>query len=34
MTVDSDTGRIYAGRVPVVIERPSDPLATIKNWRG
>jgi pyruvate,orthophosphate dikinase len=33
MTVDSDSGCIYAGRVPVLIERPLEALATIKNWQ-
>ena len=33
MTVDSDSGCVYAGRVPVVIERPVEALATIEGWR-
>jgi pyruvate, orthophosphate dikinase len=33
LTVDSDGGRIYAGRLAVVIERPAELLATIKSWR-
>jgi pyruvate, orthophosphate dikinase len=34
LTVDSDSGHVYAGRVPVLIERPIEALATIKNWRA
>ena len=33
LTVDSDSGRIYAGRLAVVVERPVKALATIKGWR-
>jgi pyruvate, orthophosphate dikinase len=33
LTVDSDSGRIYAGRLAVVVERPVEALATIKGWR-
>jgi pyruvate,orthophosphate dikinase len=33
LTVDSDTGRIYAGRLAVVVERPVEALATIEGWR-
>ena len=33
MTVDSDSGCIYAGNIPVVIEKPLEALATIRSWR-
>jgi pyruvate,orthophosphate dikinase len=33
MTVDSDSGCIYAGQVPVLIEKPLEALATIESWR-
>ena len=33
LTVDSDSGRIYVGRVPVLIEKPLEALATIRTWR-
>jgi pyruvate,orthophosphate dikinase len=32
ITIDGDTGRIYAGAVPVVTERPDDLLATVRGW--
>ncbi len=34
ITLDADTGRIYAGRLPVVSERPSDALAQVAGWRA
>ena len=33
LTVDSDSGRIYAGRLAVMVERPEEALATIRGWR-
>ena len=33
MTVDSDSGSIYAGEVPVLIDKPREALATISTWR-
>jgi pyruvate,orthophosphate dikinase len=32
LTVDSDSGRIYAGRLAVEVERPLEALATINGW--
>ena len=34
LTIDSDSGRIYAERLAVVVERPVEALATIKGWRA
>jgi pyruvate,orthophosphate dikinase len=33
ITIDGDSGLIYAGLVDVVIDRPDDALATIESWR-
>ena len=33
LSIDSDTGCIYAGHVPVLIEKPLEALATIRTWR-
>lgn len=33
ITIDGETGRVYAGGVPVVTEKPRDALATIARWR-
>ena len=33
LTIDSDSGCIYAGHVPVLIEKPLEALATIRTWR-
>jgi len=32
LTVDGDTGRIYAGAVPVITERPTALLDTVRGW--
>jgi len=34
LTLDADTGRIYAGRLPVVRERPQAALAHVAAWRA
>jgi pyruvate, orthophosphate dikinase len=34
ITIDGDTGLVYAGRVDVVAERPRAALAAIQSWRG
>jgi pyruvate, orthophosphate dikinase len=33
ITIDGDSGLIYAGRVDVVVDRPDEALATIESWR-
>jgi pyruvate,orthophosphate dikinase len=33
MTIDGETGHVYAGRVAVAIDKPRDALATIARWR-
>jgi pyruvate, orthophosphate dikinase len=33
ITIDGDSGLIYAGRVDVVIDRPDEALAIIESWR-
>jgi pyruvate,orthophosphate dikinase len=33
LSIDSDSGCVYAGRVPVLIERPLEAVATMKSWR-
>ena len=34
VTVDSETGNVYADRVPVVVETPQDLVATVEEWRS
>ena len=34
LPVDSDSGRIYSGIQPIVIDRPNEALATIAGWRA
>ncbi len=34
LTLDADTGRVYAGRLPVVHERPLAALAQVAAWRA
>ncbi len=34
LTLDADTGRVYAGRLPVVRERPQAALARVAAWRA
>jgi pyruvate, orthophosphate dikinase len=34
LTLDADTGRVYAGRLPVVRERPLAALAQVAAWRS
>jgi pyruvate,orthophosphate dikinase len=33
ITIDGDSGLIYAGRVDVVVDRPDEALAIIESWR-
>jgi pyruvate, orthophosphate dikinase len=33
ITLDGDGGRVYAGTVPTVIERPDEALAIVRQWR-
>ncbi|MGC4082221.1 MAG: PEP-utilizing enzyme [Vicinamibacterales bacterium] len=33
ITIDGDTGRVYAGTVPVVSERPDALIETVDGWR-
>jgi pyruvate,orthophosphate dikinase len=32
LTVDGGTGRVYAGTVPVVVERPVEEIALVRSW--
>ena len=34
ITIDADNGRIYAGRLPLVRERPDAALAQVADWRA
>ncbi len=34
LTLDADTGRVYAGRLPVVHERPQAALDQVAAWRA
>jgi pyruvate,orthophosphate dikinase len=34
LTLDADTGRVYAGRLAVVRERPQAELAQVAAWRS
>jgi pyruvate,orthophosphate dikinase len=34
ITLDADSGRVYAGAIPTVIERPEEALEIVRQWRA